>query len=241
MPSWKRYQVHPSVESADSSAVSAKTKVLSAHVKREIAVKLVKLFDDWCKAVRYRPDSSHSAQKTRDQIASGNPGIKLGFSVPPEEMQVLEGTSENDFKDGLIALYNRKKNWIATWCLENAVDSVTVAGLRLAYPQIKPSLSLVALLAFTLGLQRFREQIIPALPDPKAVKPKQAARWTAKRREYVSRSLRDCAGDKQKKNTAGQMRVLLELASLVQSASSEVLETLKDTIDAKLRECGAKV
>lgn len=228
---WKRYQVHPSAESADSSsAVRSKTKVLSAHVNREIAIQLIHLFDGWSKAVRYQPDAAHSAQKTRDQISSGATGIKLGFSVPPEHWIILEGTPENDYKDGLIAIYKRKKNWIATWCLENAIDEITVAKLRLEYPQIKPSLSLVALLVFKVGLDRLRRELLPALPDPKTVKDK----WSLKRRAELSARLCNRANRLKGKDVALQKKSLLEMAKLVETATSEVLDQLSGTIQCQL-------
>lgn len=230
MPPWKRYQVQTPVESTHTSAARPKTKVLSAHVQRDIAIQLLRLFDAWSKSLRYQPTDSHSAQKTRDQIASGNKGIKLGFSVPPEQMAILEGTPENDYRDGLITLHNRKKNWIATWCIENGIDELTVAKLRAEYARIRPSLSLVTLLAFTIGLDRFCQNVPPAPPDPKTVKSKPAVnRWSAKQRASLAKKFRqqaDALSENQKDLSRRQS--LIEMAKLVETAPAEVLDQLLD-------------
>lgn len=121
-----------------------RTQVLSTHVSRSEAIKLLALFDNWAKAIKYKPFGANAATKTREQIASRSAGVKLGFSVTPETMAQLEQAAmERD----------RKKNFLATRAISAGLQEMTRDHLLAEYEGVRPSLSLVLLLAFSRGWQ----------------------------------------------------------------------------------------
>lgn len=121
-----------------------RTQVLSAHVPRSVAIKLIGLFDDWAKAVKYKPAGGNAANKTRDQIKSQATGVKLGFSVTPATIQNIEDRA---------AAEDRKKNFLAVRAISTGAEKLTREDLLTEYEGVRPSLSLVTLLAFSRGWQ----------------------------------------------------------------------------------------
>lgn len=136
----RRYQ--PAGIFADSAR--ERTQVLSAHVPRNVAITLVNLFDAWAKALKYKPVGANTANKTREQIASRSTGVKLGFSVTQQILTDLENQAQ---------LQDRKKNFLATRAITEGADGLTTEELLNQYAAVRPSLSLVTLLAFSRGWQ----------------------------------------------------------------------------------------
>ena len=80
--------------------------------------------------------------------------------MPTWLIEQIEGSGGSTL-DGMDARYQRRKYEIAKWALTHGITKLSLEGIKAAYPNSQPSLSLVGLLALTLGLKDFGKHFAP--------------------------------------------------------------------------------
>lgn len=155
---------------APGASLVPKTKVLPVSAQRETAEKLLALFDEWNTHLG-SPTDPKRTKKLREALKrtvarKDDPKTRqasLAINVPLALSLQIDGTKQKNFKDGLVHLYGRKRNEIVSWSLDQGVKNLSLKVLLGAYPNVKPSLSLVSLLALCEGLEQFPKYFAPVL------------------------------------------------------------------------------
>ena len=143
----------------------------AVQVDKAVARTVIKLHDEWAESLGITVDLSKN-KVTRENAASEGEGIMpIGISMPHWLIDQIEGTDGGE-PDGMVHQYQRRKYEIAKWSLTQGITKLSLEGIKAAYPNSQPSLSLVGLLALTLGLKDFGKHFAPTPGHEKAASKK---------------------------------------------------------------------
>lgn len=119
----------------------------SLAIQRDIAERVIKLADQWIRRVRAEFKEA-PGQTIRKHLEEGKSSVTLGAAVPPElAAEVMR----------LAELSERKRNFVAAWAIRAGASRLTAENLAEALPGVRPSISLVAVVALKLGLAEYSE------------------------------------------------------------------------------------
>ena len=132
----------------------------AVQVDKTVALRVVQLHDEWARALGITIDLDKN-KVTRAKATEPGEGIMpIGISMPHWLIEQIEGP-DSDEPYGMVQQYQRRKYEIAKWSLTHGITKLSLEGIRSAYPNSQPSLSLVGLLALTLGLKDFGKYFAP--------------------------------------------------------------------------------
>lgn len=132
----------------------------AVQVDKAVALRVVQLHDEWAGALGITVDLNKNKVTRQRAVEDGERPVPVGISMPTWLIEQIEG-SDGSTLDGMVARYQRRKYEIAKWALTHGITKLSLEGIKAAYPNSQPSLSLVGLLALTLGLKDFGKHFAP--------------------------------------------------------------------------------
>lgn len=131
----------------------------AVQVDKAVALRVVQLHDEWAGALGITVDLNKNKVTRQRAVEDGERPVPVGISMPTWLIEQIEGTDTGI--DGMVTQYQRRKYEIAKWALTQGITKLSLEGIKAAYPNSQPSLSLVGLLALTLGLKDFGKHFAP--------------------------------------------------------------------------------
>lgn len=132
----------------------------AVQVDKAVALRVVQLHDEWAGALGITVDFDKNKVTRAKAAEEGEGTVPVGISMPTWLIDQIEG-SDSDEPYGMVHQYQRRKYEIAKWSLTQGIAKLSLEGIKAAYPNSQPSLSLVGLLALTLGLKDFGKHFAP--------------------------------------------------------------------------------
>lgn len=132
----------------------------AVQVERPVAARVIELHDEWARSLGIEPDLGKNKMTRQKVEGDGDWNVPIGISMPTWLIEQIDGTDGGE-PDGMVAEYGRRKYEIAKWSLTRGITKLSLEGILAAYPNSQPSLSLVGLLALTLGLKDFGKHFAP--------------------------------------------------------------------------------
>lgn len=132
-----------------ASKTAGKTKPVAICVGRSGAQGCINLYDSW--RATNTLEIPAGAEKLRESLNVEKTNVfYLGASVPVSTWRKLESIGKKQ---------DRKRNWVAAWCIEKGVKKLRLSDLKKAYEdQSTPTLSLTVVKVLEKGLEAWETE-----------------------------------------------------------------------------------
>ena len=137
------------------------TENWAVKVDKKTVARIIELHDEWATSLGVAIDYEKNKVTRRLAGERDDELMPIGLYMSVALVAEIVGTEAADRRDGMVYQYQRRKTEIACFSVTQGITKVSLEGLLTAYPNTQPSLSLVGLLALTLGLKDFSKHFAP--------------------------------------------------------------------------------